>query len=162
MEGFAAEPFPASRGNWHTNQGGLAPPFGVGRDFKGHLVPAARVRVCLWYGLWAPHQPQHQDSPSIATPQLLWLLNSPHPLQRPLHTQLPVQALAPSQIQKEPRKGGRTGGGRGTIFFFQFDLIKTSFKEIDFSSQISCKFHGTADGRVGKRPSQSLITAPSP
>lgn len=68
------------------------------------------------------------------------------------------------QKTKSNKNGGRgrRGGRRVTVFFSQFDLIKTSFKEIDFSSQISCKFHGTADGRVRKCPSESLITGSSP
>lgn len=85
-----------------------------------------------------------------------------HPQHPPqVHHQL-AKIFASRRLNERGIGEGRRGGRRVTIFFFRFDLIKTSFKEIDFSSQISCKFHGTADGGVGKRLSESLITAPSP
>lgn len=141
MKGFAPEPFPASRGIWHTNQQGLPPLFGLERTFKGHLVSATLIWVVNPLPLRAPRElPPLQ--PQFYSPQI-----HPHPLQRPpAH---PAPSPDPHQFwgfclhHTKSSNQGRGTGGEGEEALFSFSnliLLKLHSKKKTFHLKSHASF----------------------
>ena len=120
---------PASR---CTKDQGLGPP------------PAApRVSACLCFGLCSPRHPQRGDSPLSADPTASTALElaaipcgDPREAPSAQPSPGPRSDFCLRMTKPDWNRAGKRGGRRVTIFFFQFDLIKASFKEIDSSSQL--------------------------